>query len=88
MALFSVTLCSTLTYRFFGLSFFDRQLLDRGIDLTRGREHIHMTQIHVSDLNLSDCLTFQKGLPAPQVLERMRANQTTESYVLNDDGSL
>ena len=44
MALLSVTLCSTLTYRFFGLSFFDRQLLDRGIDLTRGREHIYMTQ--------------------------------------------
>ena len=88
MALLSVTLCSTLTYRFFGLSFFDRQLLDRGIDLTRGREHIHMTQIHVSELNLSDCLTFQKGLPAPQVLEMMRANQTTESYVLNEDGSL
>ena len=47
-----------------------------------------MTQIHVSELNLSDCLTFQKGLPAPQVLEMMRANQTTESYVLNEDGSL
>ncbi|SVE20739.1 uncharacterized protein METZ01_LOCUS473593, partial [marine metagenome] len=87
MALLSVTLCSTLTYRFFGLSFFDRQLLDRGIDLTRGREHIHMTQIQVSELSLSDCLTFRKGLPAPQILEAMRANQTTESYILNEDGS-
>ena len=88
MALLSVTLCSTLTYRFFGLSFFDRQLLDRGIDLTRGREHIYMTQISVSGLTLSDCLTFQRNLPATQVLKKMRANQTTESYILNEDGSL
>ena len=88
MALLSVTLCSTLTYRFFGLSFFDRQLLDRGIDLTRGREHIYMTQISVSELTLSDCLTFQRNLPGTQVLEKMRANQTTESYILNEDGSL
>ncbi len=88
MALLSVTLCSTLTYRFFGLSFFDRQLLDRGIDLTRGREHIYMTQISVSELTLSDCLTFQRNLPATQVLKKMRANQTTESYILNEDGSL
>ena len=88
MALLSVTLCSTLTYRFFGLSFFDRQLLDRGIDLTRGREHIHMTQIQVSELTLSDCLTFNRGVPAKQILESMRAGQTTESYILNEDGSL
>ena len=88
MALLSVTLCSTLTYRFFGLSFFDRQLLDRGIDLTRGREHIHMTQIQVSELTLSDCLTFNRGTPASQILESMRANQTTESYILSEDGSL
>ena len=88
MALLSVTLCSTLTYRFFGLSFFDRQLLDRGIDLTRGREHIYMSQMSVSELTLSDCLTFQRNLPSTQVLEKMRANQTTESYILNEDGSL
>jgi CIC family chloride channel protein len=88
MALLSVTLCSNLTYRFFGLSFFDRQLLDRGIDLTRGREHIHMTQLYMSEVQLSDCLTFPKGVSAGEILEAMREAQTTESYILNTDGSL
>jgi len=88
MALLSVTLCSNLTYRFFGLSFFDRQLLDRGIDLTRGREHIHMTQLYMSEVQLSDCLTFSKGEAASSILEAMRNEQTTESYILNQDGSL
>ena len=88
MALLSVTLCSTLTYRFFGLSFFDRQLLDRGVDLTRGREHIYMTQIYVKELTLSDCLTFQQGTSADEILTAMREAQTTEVYILKDDGHL
>ena len=88
MALLSVTLCSNLTYRFFGLSFFDRQLLDRGIDLTRGREYIHMTQLYMGEIQLSDCLTFPKGVSATPILDSMRKEQTTESYILNTDGSL
>jgi len=88
MALLSVTLCSTLTYRFFGLSYFDRQLLDRGIDLTRGREHINMTQIYVAELQLSDSLFFQRDAAPEHILQSMRENQTTEAYILNGDKSL
>ena len=88
MALLSVTLCSTLTYRFFGVSYFDRQLLDRGIDLTRGREHINMTQIRVSELQMSECLTFPRGTTSAHVLESMRSNQITEAYILNEDNTL
>ena len=88
MALLSVTLCSTLTYRFFGLSYFDRQLLDRGIDLTRGREHINMTQIYVAELQLSDSLFFQRDAAPEHILQSMQENQTTEVYILNEDKSL
>lgn len=88
MALLSVTLCSTLTYRFFGVSYFDRQLLDRGIDLTRGREHINMTQIRVGELEMSECLTFPRGTDAAQILSSMRTHQATEVYLLNEDSTL
>jgi len=88
MALLSVTLCSTLTYRFFGVSYFDKQLLDRGIDLTRGREHINMTQIRVGELEMSECLTFPRGTDAAQILSSMRTNQATEVYLLNEDSTL
>ena len=40
----SVMLCSLITNRLFGHSFFDRQLLDRGIDLLKGREAIALRQ--------------------------------------------
>ena len=36
-AMLCVILCSVLTLRLFGLSYFDRQLLDRGVDLRRPR---------------------------------------------------
>ena len=88
MALLSVTLCSTLTSRFFGLSFFDRQLLDRGIDLTRGREHIHMTQVQIFDLELSESLTFQKSASAADIMKAMRESKMTESYIIDDVGNL
>lgn len=87
MALLSVTLCSTLTYKLFGLSFFDRQLLDRGIDLSRGREYTQMTQISVSEIEYSDHLTFKPGTTGQIILNAMTEKQMTEAYIV-DDGQL
>ena len=85
MALLSVTLCSTLTYKLFGLSFFDRQLLDRGIDLSRGREHTQMTQISVSEIEYSDHLTFKPGTTGQNILNAMTEKQMTEAYIVDDE---
>ena len=43
-AMIAVMVCNLLTNRLFGNSFFDRQLLDRGIDLRKGREAIALNQ--------------------------------------------
>ena len=43
-AMMAVMLCGLLTHRLFGQSFFDRQLLDRGVDLAKGREAIALGQ--------------------------------------------
>ena len=85
MALLSVTLCSTLTYKLFGLSFFDRQLLDRGIDLSRGREYTQMTQISVSEIEFSDHLTFKPGTEGQKILNVMTEKQMTEAYIVDDE---
>ncbi|MEC8644061.1 MAG: chloride channel protein [Pseudomonadota bacterium] len=85
MALLSVTLCSTLTYKLFGLSFFDRQLLDRGIDLSRGREYTQMTQISVSEIEFSDHLTFNPGTKGQKILNAMTEKQMTEAYIVDDE---
>ena len=85
MALLSVTLCSTLTYKLFGLSFFDRQLLDRGIDLSRGREYTQMTQISVSEIEFSEHLTFKPGTEGQKILNVMTEKQMTEAYIVDDE---
>ena len=85
MALLSVTLCSTLTYKLFGLSFFDRQLLDRGIDLSRGREYTQMTQISVSEIDYSEHLTFKPGTGGQNILNAMTEKQMTEAYIVDDE---
>ena len=48
-AMLAVMICSLLTHRLFGHSFFDRQLLDRDIDLQKGREAIALSQQKMED---------------------------------------
>ena len=43
-AMVAIIISSLVTHRIFGLSFFDRQLLDRGIDMRLGRESIALSQ--------------------------------------------
>ena len=47
-----------------------------------------MTQVYVSELTLSDCLTFRQDTSADVILNAMREAQTTESYILKEDGDL
>ena len=88
MALLSVTLSSSITYKLFGLSFFDRQLLDRGVDLRRGREYIHMTQIYVGEIESSDYLSFSPETDSDSILKSLKAHQMTEAYIIDDQQNL
>ena len=88
MALLSVTLCNALTYRTFGLSFFDRQLLDRGIDLRRGREYIHMTQLKVGEIPTSHFLKFGIVTPKQEIIESFIDKNMTEAYFVDEDDNL
>jgi len=88
MALLSVTLCNALTYRTFGLSFFDRQLLDRGIDLRRGREYIHMTQVKVREIPTSHFLKFGIVTPKQEIIETFIDENMTEAYFVDEDENL
>ena len=49
-AMISVVVCLMVSDALFGHSFFDRQLLDRGIDVSLGRGHIEMMESPVLDI--------------------------------------
>lgn len=71
----------------FGYSFFDRQLLDRDIDIKRGRGHIGLMETPVSSVMTSEYVSFDKNVSVTDVIDGMVSAQSTEAYLLNDDGT-
>jgi len=87
-ALMAVMASMLLTHRLFGHSFFDRQLLDRGIDLALGREAIALSQ-HTLETHLSDdYVKVNETSTGTEALELMRQADQTEAYVVSDSGRL
>ena len=83
-----VILCSLITYRAFGLSYFDRQLLDRGIDLKLGREHIALSQTTIDEIPSSDYVKITPDTSGQATLDMLKAAQTTEAYVCDNQDVL
>ena len=87
-ALMAVMTSMLLTHRLFGHSFFDRQLIDRGIDLSLGREGIalnqHTLEAHVGD----DCVNLGEDSTGQEALHEMRAKEQTEAYIISASGNL
>ncbi len=87
-ALMAVMASMLLTHRLFGHSFFDRQLLDRGIDLSLGREAIALSQ-HTLETHLSDdYVKVDETTSGQTALELMRQAEQTEAYVVSNSGRL
>ncbi|RZO72353.1 MAG: chloride channel protein [OM182 bacterium] len=87
-AMLCVILCSILTLRFFGLSYFDRQLLDKGIDMRLGNEHIEMSQIQVSEIESSEFLRLSPAMAVAECQQAMADARVTEAYVCDDSGRM
>lgn len=83
-----VILCSLITYRAFGLSYFDRQLLDRGIDLKLGREHIALSQANIGEIPSSEYVQVEPSASVTSTIEKLKMAKTTEAYVCDDQGIL
>ena len=71
-AMVSVIISSLVTYRAFGLSFFDRQLLDRGIDMRQGRESIALSQRLVTTCEHMDFVKLAAGTTGQQAYQLMK----------------
>jgi CIC family chloride channel protein len=87
-AMLCVILCSVLTLRFFGLSYFDRQLLDRGIDLRQGQEHIELSLTPVREIRGGSFLRLDPDMSVPRAQQALRDAQATEAYVCDSQSRL
>ena len=87
-ALLTVILCSLFTFKFFGLSYFDRQLMDRKVDLRKGREFLALSQTFMKDIKGSDFLSFGPETEPQTILKEMREKLSTEAYICDRDSVL
>lgn len=83
-AMLSVVTSSMVAHVMFGHSFFDRQLLDRGIDVSLGRGHIEMMETYIADIAHDDYVHLDETCSAQQAIRIMVDAKATEAYVLDD----
>ena len=85
-AMLAVMICSLLTHRLFGHSFFDRQLLDRNIDLQKGREAIALSQQTMGGLASADFVSLRPDEGGEAAVQKLKERGHTEGYVMDDGG--
>ena len=88
ITLLAVIVSQVVSSNLFGNSFFDRQLLDRGIDLRFGRGQLDLTQTTVLDSTHMDYVSAKSHWTAGALLEKLNAHRQTEAYCLSDSGDL
>ena len=82
-ALISIVVAIMVSNLLFGHSFFDRQLLDRGINVAQGRGHIEMMETPVVDIIDTD---FPKAHPealSGEVVKLLAGAGATEAYLID-----
>ena len=87
-ALLTVTLAALVSQRLFGLSFFDRQLMDRSINIQAGRQTIALQEQTVGPLATDAYLALAADSTAADGKAAMVRAGVTEAYVLAADRTL
>jgi len=87
-AMIAVMVCSLITHRLFGHSFFDRQLLDRGVDLIKGREAIALDHQVLEPFASQDHIRIGESDTGNAARKHMERRQHTEAYVVDEGGIL
>ena len=87
-AMLSVVTCSMISHLLFGHSFFDRQLLDRGIDVSQGRGHIEMMETPVLGIVSDDFALIDSTQTPKTAIKKLVAANQSEGYLVGDDNVL
>ncbi len=83
VAMISVVASIMVTNLVFGHSFFDRQLLDRGIDVSQGRGHIEMTETPVLSVVASNFCRISPKADVRSAIQELGSVEVTEAYLID-----
>lgn len=82
-AIIAVAMSSFVSTRLFSYSFFDFQLMKRGVDLRQGREVLSLRDVHVSSLELTQGVCISEEASGEEIVEALKAANKTEAYVVD-----
>ena len=83
VAMISVVASIMVTNLAFGHSFFDRQLLDRGIDVSQGRGHIEMTETPVLSVVDGNFCRISPNADVRSAIRELGRADVTEAYLID-----
>ncbi|MEK9556391.1 MAG: chloride channel protein, partial [Gammaproteobacteria bacterium] len=85
-ALVSTMVAVMISNGLFGHSFFDKQLEQRGIDLSQGRGNLELMLKKVETIASQDYLVVSVDEKVSSVIKKMSKNNNSEAYCLDMDG--
>lgn len=83
-AMLSVVTCCMVSNLLFGHSFFDRQLLDRGIDVSQGRGYIEMMETPVLGIVSDDFVRIDSMETPKAAMKSLVVANLSEGYLIGD----
>lgn len=83
VAMVSVVASIMVTSIIFGHSFFDRQLIDRGIDISQGRGHLEMTEMPVTSIVNDDFPRIEQSDTVEKVMTLFKQSGFSEGYMID-----
>ena len=85
-ALVSTMVAVMVTNNFYGHSFFDKQLEQRGIDLSQGRGNLELMEKQISSILTQDYLAVAPEETIGAVIRKMSKQDYSEAYCLDSNG--
>jgi len=84
-AMLAAVIATFFTSLIFGHSFFDEQLLRRGIDLSRGRSDLELQSQSISHVVSDDFVALGPDAKTKDAINMLVKNKVSEGYCMDDD---
>ena len=88
ISMLAVIICNLVAHRINKGSFFDRQLLDRGIEIHNGRDAILLAETKVEHFINHNQIVLNKSCNGNDAYNLMNKYQATEAYICNNKNIL
>ena len=84
LAMMSIVTSVLTSHLVFGHSYFDKQLTDRGIDISSGRSGIEMMERNIASIVHQDCVILSPNSTVKETVDALLEDGSTEAYILDD----